>query len=208
MGKRLSALKIGTPISLRVSAQKKSRRFDAVLKKRIDENTIQITLLFDTKKKLIFDNVKTDLEYYPNGNVPTVWSDVKVTPVQSEAFSSDYSVQVVTDGKRHNRRDTYRVGISAPVQVTSDIPNCPEQVILRDISLTGFSVTDEKKNLPFKQGDVITVLWTNLDHELTLTGQLIRVEEQESFIIYGFEICNVCKDLASYINVKQIQRRK
>lgn len=202
MGTKLSELEIGTPVSLRISAKNKSMRLDAVIQNHISEKLAVIELLFDSEKRLKFDNVKTDMEFYPDGNVPVIWHNVKIS-----SYQTAYSVQVFAEGTRHNRRDTFRVGISSLAILSTSIPDCPHQVIIRDLSLTGFSIT-EKKNLPLDYGDTISVFWSDLDHELNLTGQLIRIEEREQYTIYGFEIRNICKDLASYINVKQIQRRK
>lgn len=46
----------------------------------------------------------------------------------------------------------------------------------------------------------------DIGHILDLAGRVVRVEEREDMTIYGLEICNLCKDLSSYVNIKQ--RRK
>lgn len=200
---KLSEIEIGSPISLRISANEKCMRLDAIVKKIISENTALITLQCDINKKLNFSNVKTDLEYYPDGNVPIKWYDVKI--VSSE---TDYVVQADSDGSRMNRRNTFRVGISATAKLKTPIPNCPRQVTVRDVSLTGFSITDRKHELPFAIGNTVSVTWEDFGHELDLAGRLIRIETRDDATIYGFEICNICKDLSSYINTKQRQQRK
>lgn len=202
MGMKLSEIEVGTPVSLRISANEKSMRLDAIVKRTISENTILVTLQLDTNKKLNFNSVKTDLEYYPDGNVPIKWYDVKI--VSSE---TDYVVQADSDGSKLNRRNTFRVGISATANLKTSIPNCPRQVTVRDVSLTGFSISDRKHELPFAIGNTVSVTWEDFGHVLDLAGQLIRIETRNDVTIFGFEICNICKDLSSYINTKQRQQR-
>lgn len=203
MGTKLSEIESGSPVSLRISANDKSMRLDAIVKKNISENTMLIDLQCDINKKLNFSNVKTDLEFYPDGNVPIKWYNVQVA-----SMDDSYVVQATSDGSRMNRRNTFRVGISATAKLNTPIPNCPRQVTVRDVSLTGFSISDRKHELPFVIGNTISVSWEDFGHELDLTGRLIRIETRDDVTIFGFEICNICKDLSSYISTKQRQQRK
>ena len=79
--------------------------------------------------------------------------------------------------------------------------------MVRDLSLTGFSISDRKKELALDIGSELSVSFEDLGHVLNLTGRVVRIEEQEDVNIYGFEICNLCKDLSSYLSVKQRQKR-
>ena len=198
MGTKLSNLEVGSPLSLRISANGKNMRLDALLEKHISDNSIIISLQYDIEKKLNFGNVKTDMEYYPDGNVPVIWYDVQIM-----SYESNYLLQVGGDGARHNRRNNFRVGVSLPAKLNNMFPNCPRQVTIRDVSVSGFSISDRKHELPFVVGNTISVSWEDLGHELNLTGRLIRIENRPDVTIFGFEICNICKDLSSYINVKQ-----
>ena len=116
-------------------------------------------------------------------------------------------MQVFSDGTKHNRRGSFRVGVSSPAKVRNAAPGTPREVMVRDVSLTGFSISDRKKELSLNAGDMLSVFWEDFGHILDLTGRVVRIETQEDVIIYGFEICNVCKDLPSYINKKQRQKR-
>lgn len=75
--------------------------------------------------------------------------------------------------------------------------------MVRDLSLSGFSVTDRRKELKLGIGDELSIYFEDLGHSLTLTGRVVRTEEQEEALVFGLEICNMCKDLASYLSVKQ-----
>lgn len=86
-------------------------------------------------------------------------------------------------------------------------PGMPSQVMVRDISLTGFSVTDRKGELSLAIGDILSVYWEDFGHFLDLTGRVVRTDVQDNIHIYGFELCNICRDLSSYINKKQRQKK-
>ena len=188
---KLSELEEGSKLSLRIVTKDQKMQLNAVLKKHIRENIALVTLLCDTSKKLSFDNVRTDMEYCPEGDVPLIWYNVKVVNYRAE----DYALQVFSEG------------VSSPAKVRNAPPGFPREVMVRDVSLTGFSISDRKGELALKSGDTISIFWEDFGHILDLTGRVVRTVEQEGVIIYGFEICNVCKDLPSYINKKQRQKR-
>lgn len=188
---KLSEIQEGSKITLRLMTKDKKLQLDAVLKKHIRENIAIITLTCDTSKKLTFDNVRVDLEYSPEGDVPLMWYSVKVVNYKDD----DYAMQVFSDGTKHNRRGSFRVGVSSPAKVRNAAPGTPREVMVRDVSLTGFSISDRKKELSLNAGDMLSVFWEDFGHILDLTGRVVRIETQEDVIIYGFEICNVCKDL-------------
>ena len=56
-------------------------------------------------------------------------------------------------------------------------------------------------------GNKIAIEWEDFGHELDIVGRLIRIDNQDDATIFGFEICNICKDLSSYISTKQHQQR-
>lgn len=200
---KLSEIQEGSKVALRLMTKGQKLQLDAVLKKHIRENIAIITLMCDTSKRLTFDNVRVDLEYSPEGDVPLMWYSVKVVNYKDD----DYAMQVFSDGTKHNRRGSFRVGVSSPAKVRNATPGTPREVMVRDVSLTGFSVSDRKKELSLNSGDMLSIYWEDFGHILDLTGRVVRIETQEDVVIYGFEICNVCKDLSSYINKKQRQKR-
>lgn len=203
MGTKLSELEDGSTLSLRLITKDQKLQLNAILKSHVRNDVILITLLCDTSRKISFENVRTDLEFCPDGNIPIIWYTVKVVHYKDDI----YAVQVFSDGTKHNRRGTFRVGISNPAKVRNPRPDMPREVMIKDISLTGFSVSDRKKELSLSIGDSLSVFWEDFGHNLDLVGQVVRIEEHDDIIIYGFQLCNVCKDLPSYVNKKQRQKR-
>ena len=195
---KLSELEEGSQLVLRISANSKMMKLNAVLKQHLYENAAIIAIMYDTDKKLNFSNVTTDVIFYPDNDVPKIWYEVEITYCEG-----DYILRVVSDGVKLNRRNYFRVGISQPADITNCIPGGYRRTTIKDVSFTGFSISDRKKELKLNIGDIVSVSWEDIGHSLNLTGCLKRIEERDDITIYGFEICNVCKDLASYINIKQ-----
>lgn len=201
MGIRLSELEEGSNVTLLISSNDRVMTLVATIKKHVKENIAFITLQCDTSKRLVFDSVQVDMEYEQDGGVPIIWHNVKVAFVKT-----DYAIQVFADGVRHNRRGSFRVGISKTAKVNT-LGHGPRQVMIRDLSLTGFSVSDRKKELSLGIGSELSVSFEDLGHTINLVGRVVRIEEQEEVTIFGFEICNLCKDLSSYLSVKQRQKK-
>ena len=145
MGIKLSELNEGSNITLLISSKDKVMTLDAVIKKHVKENIAFISLQCDTSKRLVFDSVQVDMEYYQDGSVPFIWHNVKIAYVKSE-----YAMQVFSEGTRHNRRNSFRVGISTIAKVNT-LGRGPRQVMIRDLSLTGFSITDRNSAPPFRE---------------------------------------------------------
>lgn len=202
MGFKISEFDEGSRLLLKIRDKDTDRSIEmnACIKKILKENIALITLDYDSSKVLNFTNVVVDMEYHPETDLPIVWHNVKIISYQSE-----YILQTVADGSRHNRRECFRVGISAPAKIHI-AGGGSKNAVIRDISLSGFSITDRKKELILNVGDKVTTSLADLGYVLGLAGQVVRIEEHEDMIIYGLEICNLCKDLPAYLNAKQRNR--
>ena len=202
MGVKLSEITEGDHITLKIRSADKGLEMNAILKKHVKENIAIISLDYPSNKKLVFDNVQVDLEYIHENTKPVLWSNIKVVNYSN----NDYAIQATSDGNKRNRRDSFRVSVATMANMTMTGRGV-QQVMIKDVSLSGFAITDREKELGLEMGDELTVNFEDLGHILKLVGRLVRIEEHEDMIIYGFEICNLCKDLSSYVSLKQ-QRRK
>ena len=54
----------------------------------------------------------------------------------------------------------------------------------------------------------VSISFDDLIFSIHLEGKLVRIEEHEQYIVYGFVILNVNNDLPVYINQKQRKNRK
>ena len=197
MGIKLSEIEEGSQITLQIYNSENNMQMGAVLKQHVREDIALISLEYDTKRRLNFDNVRIDMEYSYDDGVPIIWRNVKVVN-----YREDYAMQVFSEGNRHNRRGCFRVSVAA-VATLSMTGKTPQQVTVRDISLSGFSITDRKKELGLNLGDKLAINFEDMGHYIDLKGKVVRIQEEEDMVIYGLETYNLCRDLSSYMSIKQ-----
>lgn len=200
MGFQLSSLEPDTPISLFVSNDDNSMRFEATIKKVVKENLALIDILYESEQILNFNNVKIQVEYNPGETIPFVWRDAQII-----YYHSEYVLRVSGDARKKNRRECFRVGVGHNAKMKTHTGQIKD-VLIKDISLSGFAITDRKSELNLQPNDKVAISFEDLGHQIDLTGFLVRIEQREQMTIYGFEITNICRDLSSYVNCKQRQR--
>lgn len=202
MGVKLSDIEEGKSITLLISNGDGNLKLNAVIKKHIRDNLALIDVLYSDTKRLTFDNVQIDVEYCPENDVPLIWRTGKVI-----TYKTDYVLQVASEGVRHNRRGCFRVAVAATA-LCRIIGRGTQSVVIKDVSLSGFAIADRKKELNLAAGDLVSVTLEDLGFRLELDGRVVRIEEREDIIIYGLEIRNICKDLSTYLSLKQRRNKK
>lgn len=193
----LTDLLEGTAVTLKISNKVKMIEMHAVLVRALREDLAVIELDFETKQRLNFDNVHIEMESQTEDGVPYKWKDVKIG-----YFENQYIMRTEGEGVRFNRREYFRVGVSKRALMRM-VGRGQKDIILRDVSMTGFAITDQRKELELLPGDELSVHFEDLGHVLDLIGRVVRVQEEEDVVVYGLRIINLCKDLSSYISIKQ-----
>ncbi|MBR6664532.1 MAG: PilZ domain-containing protein [Lachnospiraceae bacterium] len=199
MGHILSEVAEGNRFVLHISADNNSLDLYGIVKRHLKENIALITILYN--QRLSFENVHVDMEAMGEDSIPIMWRNVKVV-----AYKEDYIVQAPTDGVKHNRRGCFRVAIGIVAQMRSS-GNGAKHVLVKDISLTGFAIADRKKELELSKGTLLSIYFEDAGCVIDLTGKLVRIEEREEMTVYGFETINLCRDLSSYLSLKQRRNR-
>ena len=202
MRQEFNEIEAGSRLLLSLSSGTKSMEMGASLARHLKDNIALITLDNSNGQVLKFDNVNINVIYTNAEGIPYIWMNCTIVFYQGQ-----YLLQVKPDGgRRHNRRNSFRVGVShyAKLRVTG---HGEVEVVVRDVSLTGFSITDRKKDLNLAQGTHVLLRYEDAGHELELEGNVVRIEETEEYVIYGFVITKSCRDLSSYVNLKQRQKR-
>jgi len=200
--KEFNEIEAGSRILLSLSSGNKSMEMGATIARHLKDNIALITLDNSSGQVLKFDNVTINVIYTNAEGIPYIWMNSTVVYYQGQ-----YLLQVKAEGgRRHNRRNSFRVGVShyAKLRITG---HGEVEVVVRDVSLTGFSITDRKKELGLSQGTHALLRYEDIGHELELEGNVVRIEETEEYVIYGFVITKSCRDLSSYVNLKQRQKR-
>ena len=174
----------------------------ATIVRHLKDNIALISLDNSSGQVLKFDNITISVVYTNSEGIPYIWMNCTIVYYQGQ-----YLLQVRADGgRRHNRRNSFRVGVShyAKMRISG---HGEIEVVVRDVSLTGFSITDRKKELNLASGTHAFLRFEDIGHQLELEGNVVRIVEEDDYIIYGFVITKSCRDLSSYVNIKQRQKR-
>lgn len=202
MKQEFSEIEVGSRILLNLSSGNKSMEMGASIIKHLKDNIALITLDTNSGQILKFDNISITVIYTNKDGIPYIWMNSTIVYYQGQ-----YLLQVKADGgRRHNRRNSFRVGVSHYAKLRM-AGRGEMEVVVRDVSLTGFSITDRKKELGLAQGTHALLRFEDVGHQLEIEGNVVRIEETEDYIIYGFVITKSCRDLSSYVNLKQRQKR-
>lgn len=199
MGHLLSEIAEGERFVLHISNEGNSLDLYGIVKRHLKENIALISILYN--QPLNFENVHVDVEAMGEESIPIMWRNVKIV-----GYKEDYILQAPTDGVKHNRRGCFRVAVAMIAQMRMG-GNGARHVMVKDISLTGFAIADRKKELELSKGTVLSIFFEDMGCTIDLTGKLVRIEEREDMIIYGFQSINLCHDLSNYLNMKQRRNR-
>lgn len=202
MGLKLSELQERDLIAVIASTDMGEMRLQAFISRILKENVAVIEVVFQDGRRLNFDNVQVSIEFSPEDGVPFIWRAARIVNVKNQ-----YVLQVSGDGVRHNRRSCFRVGVGVYARMAM-VGRQGADVMIRDVSLSGFSIADRDKSLNLELGNELTVVFSDLGYNMKLVGRVVRMEELENMIIYGMETRNLCKDLSTYISMKQQRNRK
>jgi len=198
---RFSDIEEGSSVLLMLHSGSVHMKMDATIANLIREDIAIIRLHTSVTQILKFDNIDIEVIYTSPKGFPYMWRRAKIV-----YFKGNYVLQVKGEGARYNRRCTYRVGVSRTAQLRT-LDGRDNRTIVKDVSLSGFSITDRVGDLKLSEGDIATLKFEDLGHEINLQGSVIRVEKGEGYIVYGFTIVRSCKDLPSYITNKQRRKR-
>ena len=202
MNIRFSEIEEQEFIRLRIHKGESQFALGATVKRHLTDEFTLVALDYSGEQTLVFNNVTVDVEYFPSGDVPLVWKNIKVISQKNM-----YVLQVNGVSMRNNRRDSFRLSV-AKMALMKRPGERPKQVMVKEVSLSGFSITDSKKELNLEVGDQVSIFFEDWGYQMNLDGRVVRLEEREDVTIYGFSIRNLCKDLSLYINDKQRRTKR
>ena len=202
MNIRFSEIEEQEFIRLRIHKGESQFVLGATVKRHLTDEFTLVALDYSGEQTLVFNNVTVDVEYFPSGDVPLVWKNIKVISQKNM-----YVLQVTGVSMRNNRRDSFRLSV-AKMALMKRPGERPKQVMVKEVSLSGFSIIDSKKELNLEVGDQVSVFFEDWGYQMNLDGRVVRLEEREDVTVYGFSIRNLCKDLSLYINDKQRRSKR
>lgn len=198
MGLKLSELPDGSAITIYASNKINTLSVGASIKKILSEDLALINVPpSETGQNLNFDNVHIEIEYSPEDGIPFIWRNAQIA-----YYRSEYVLKTSGEATKNNRRDCFRVSVGHSARMRMN-GRGEVDVLVRDVSISGFALTDRKNELNLNIGDKASVYFEDIGFIIDLVGHVVRAETREDMTIYGFEITNICKDLSTYISVKQ-----
>lgn len=200
---KLSEIQPGENIILVISKDTKRLQMEAHITENFSDVSSSIELHNQaTDKRLVFSNVDISVQYQNGDALPVQWTGATII-----SSTGKYELKAKGEGKPYNRRNCFRVGVSAEgTMIGKD--RRPQNVTIRDISLSGFSITDKFGTLDIKPNDLINIEFFDEDTKIKLEGRAVRVAEQDNKTIYGFVITCICSNLSPYIMTKQRKMSK
>ena len=199
---KLSEINEDAILVLVISNEDRELKLQAVFKKAINSKAALIEVPSYKGKALNFSNVQISVEYIPDNGAPFIWRNAVINYVKGQ-----YVLGVPSDGIRHNRRSCFRVNVAQYARMRK-MNEKPVDVIVRDLSLTGFSLADRTGDLQLDVGNDVTVAFSDLGYDIRLVGKVVRIEEEEGRVVYGLVTRNLCNDVGPYITLKQQRNRK
>ncbi len=137
---------------------------------------------------------------------PVMWKeiDIKEEVYKKKVF---YTMDSDTKGKYFNRRGAYRQYVGAPVFAKVGGKKTDIQVILKDVSSTGFSfIYREDIGEPNSTLVLMNYLYRddNAMFDLTLSGKVVRKQQTEDGRwLYGCVLVKKNELISKFVNYKQ-----
>ncbi len=145
-------------------------------------------------KRLSFKGVQTAILTEKDGGA------YEFAPCNIVFYKGVYVAQCAKEGRKINRRKSFRVGISIMGSLIRG-GDTPFNVYVRDVSASGFSITTERE---MNIGEEITVRYSDMGIKLSLTGTIVRmVTEEDGKNIYGCQLLRESEGIAQYVQQKQ-----
>ena len=146
-------------------------------------------------KRLSFKGVQTSILTEKDGGA------YEFSPCNIVFYKGAYVAQCVKEGRKINRRKSFRVGISIMGSMIRG-SDSPVNVYVRDVSASGFSITTERQ---LSIGEEITVRYSDMGIKISLTGNIVRMVEnqEEGKNVYGCKLLRESEGIAQYVQQKQ-----
>lgn len=155
-----------------------------------------------------------DLLVNPPDSPPLIFKNVTIVLMKREDQSLCYAISSITDSKALNRREAFRCFVGIPTAVQGGGNKAAHDAIIKDVSITGFSVTCDV-SVEFHENQVLHVILNDYLEEIAenfnfhLYGLIVRVVELEgNKVLYGCRLNNKVPGLDQYITKKERLRIK
>jgi hypothetical protein len=210
---RIEELTTGTGITFYVNIANNQRlTFDSqIIEINLKKHLILAEAIIKDEKVLSFKGsaVSVDLVVTVPDSKPILFKNISVETLKLADNSFCYNLAAAKEGIPYNRRDSYRCFVGNASVLRDNKALKDYNIILRDVSSGGFSVTCGPE-LELNNEQLVHVLLEDYLEELNqkysfhLCGITVRKQELEhGKIVYGFRLNNHVGGLETYLTQKE-----
>ena len=150
---------------------------------------------------LVSDRLQFDISYVEQEDKPPfIWRNIKAKYIKIKDISY-HMIWQTSEGKRENRRSAFRLFVGEKAQLSLVSKQGKVNVILKDISTTGFAFVHNEDLDTNKFCSISSVIDNST---LVLSGIIVRKQIMENGnIVYGCKMEKFSKELEKFIAKKQ-----
>lgn len=209
---RIEELTIGTDITFLVIINGEQLSFNSKIQEVYPKKHFVLAdAVFHNEKIISFrgKNIIVNLLVTTQDDKPQLFKNITVTTMKKTDGSLCYNLTTIAESKPYNRRESYRCYVGVPSSMQCGPNRAAVEVIIRDVSVSGFSVTCET-NMDLQPNQTMHVVLNDYIEELAekfsfhLYGLIARVQEfDDGKVLYGCRFNSYVTGLEAYIMKKE-----
>ena len=214
----IDELEKGQKITLTVKIGTELVDFETVVQDSIPKkHAILADVVKDNDKVVSFNSstISIDLNMYPSDSAPVVFRKVKVILYKDKSGSIFYAITTNSQSVTVNRREAFRIFVGENVVVQKGMNRSANDVILKDLSGQGFSITVDDNVAEYEINQTLHTVFNDRIEETCqnfsfhLYGIIIRKSESENGkTVYGCKLNSRVPGLENYVMLKERIRLK
>lgn len=176
----------------------------------VEDNKLYVEPFVYQGAILNFDstNVSISMIAYEEEKSPYLWQIVHI--VKEVRDNTTYHViSSNLSGVKINRRENFRLFLGIDATATL-MGGRPIQVIVKDISSSGFAVLVDMNNpISVHKNDIMQLEFSDkaFEEDFVLHGRVVRMDKTDKYLLYGCRLVSENPAIDKYIANKQLENR-
>ena len=176
----------------------------------VEDNKLYVEPFVYEGAILNFDstNVSISMIAYEEEKSPYLWQIVHI--VKEVRDNTTYHViSSNLSGVKINRRENFRLFLGIDATATL-MGGRPIQVIVKDISSSGFAVLVDMNNpISVHKNDIMQLEFSDkaFEEDFVLHGRVVRMDKTDKYLLYGCRLVSENPAIDKYIANKQLENR-
>lgn len=212
---KMSDLEVQQPVTILILAGEQKMEFpSSIIMTNPKKHTAYLSPIMKEGKILNFNGkgISTNILVQLPDSKPLVFREVTLNTMKKEDGTFCYGMQSNTEGVEVNRRESFRCPVDISSVLRIGFNRTSYDIILRDVSLTGFAFIFDKhdNNALCDIGQMVhTVLndyiaEVNENFQFQIYGTVVRKEELvNGKIVFGCKLADHVRGLDNYIAIKE-----